>query len=158
MVLPANDSSFFSLFSAIESFTWQWHVFPCKFEPLKGFPEIENMGSLADDYLKRALVRIEILPVFVAKGAHADAVRECQEAVEFLLKGVLRKVGIDPPRWHDVSKALGEYSSLFGPELQSEMARISKLSLELRKEREISFYGDEDFLPSESYTRKQAEA
>lgn len=116
------------------------------------------MRSLADDYLERALVRIEILPIFISKNAHADAVRECQEAVELLLKGVLRKVGIDPPRWHDVSKAINEYAALFGPEFRSEMARVTKISMELRKEREISFYGEEDFLPSESYTREQAEA
>ena len=97
------------------------------------------MATLADDDLRRALIRIEVLPVFLAKGGHAEVIRECQEAAELLLKGVLRRVGIDPPRWHDVSKPLNEYASLFGEEFRTELPRVTRISVELRKEREICF-------------------
>jgi HEPN domain-containing protein len=33
-------------------------------------------------------------------------VRQCQEAVELLLKASLRLVGAEPPKWHDVGTIL----------------------------------------------------
>ena len=35
--------------------------------------------------------------------------------------------------------------------------RLVKISAWLRKEREFAFYGDIDFIPTEQYTRAQAE-
>jgi HEPN domain-containing protein len=34
--------------------------------------------------------------------------------------------------------------------------RLAAISSWLRKERELAFYGDADFLPTEEYTREQA--
>ncbi len=39
-------------------------------------------------------------------GGYSDVVREAQELVELALKGMLRAVGIDPPKVHEVGGAL----------------------------------------------------
>lgn len=50
------------------------------------------------------------LEVLVKRKAWSDVVRESQEVVELALKGMLRAVGIDPPKWHDVGDLLVEYA------------------------------------------------
>lgn len=54
---------------------------------------------------------------------------------------------------HDVSSLLREYSDRL-PSLPVE--ELSRISTRLRKERELAFYGDLDFLPTEQYTREDA--
>jgi hypothetical protein len=53
-------------------------------------------------YLKKASDRMGILHLLHAKGAYPDVVREAQEIVELAQKGMLRAVGIEPPKYHDV--------------------------------------------------------
>lgn len=36
--------------------------------------------------------------------------------------------------------------------------RLADISHRLRKEREFAFYGDEDFVPTDEYTREHAQA
>lgn len=43
------------------------------------------------------------------------------------------------------------HQNLFNDEIRKHMERIVKVSSRLRKDRELSFYGDEDFLPSQNY-------
>lgn len=62
--------------------------------------------SLAQSYLLKALVRLEVLELFLSRGAFSDVVREAQEAVELMLKAILRQVGVEPPKWHDVGELL----------------------------------------------------
>jgi len=66
------------------------------------FRDMTNV-TLAESYLLKALKRLKILEVLRDEQAYSDVVREAQEIVELALKGVLRKVGVEPPRWHDVS-------------------------------------------------------
>lgn len=114
--------------------------------------------TLHQDYGERAAIRFEALELLFSRGAYADVVREAQEIVELLLKGLLRKYRIDPPKWHDVSKILLAEQALFPTEIQSEMSRICSISQKLRREREMAFYGDEDFLPSEGYSQLEAQS
>lgn len=83
-------------------------------------------------------------------------VREAQEIVELAQKGMLRWVGVDPPKWHDVGDILLEHSQKFAAAVQAELPGLARISKRLRKERELSFYGDIDFLPAEEYTRDDA--
>ena len=53
--------------------------------------------SLAESYLLKARVRLDVLEVFLDKEAYSDVVREAQEIVELALKGMLRQVGMEPP-------------------------------------------------------------
>ncbi len=112
--------------------------------------------SLAKSYLSKATKRLKILPVLLEEEAFSDVVREAQEIVELALKGMLRQVGIEPPKWHDVGQMLLEYRARFPAEVAAEADRLASISAWLRKEREFSFYGDIDFIPTEEYSREDA--
>ena len=112
--------------------------------------------TLADDYFRKARIRRKALDVFRDGGSHDDVVRESQELVELVLKGVLRQAGVDPPKWHDVGQILEENASLLLPAIRAELSRMCQLSAYLRRERELSFYGDDDFIPSQKYSDKDS--
>jgi HEPN domain-containing protein len=112
--------------------------------------------SLAQSYLVKARKRLKILPVLLDESAYSDVVREAQELVELALKGMLRQVGIEPPKWHDVGGMLKEYRARFPESVNVQIERLAEISSWLRKEREFSFYGDVDFIPTEEYSREDA--
>jgi HEPN domain-containing protein len=66
--------------------------------------------SLALSYLIKARKRLKILPVLLDEAAYSDVVREAQEIVELALKGMLRQVGIEPPKWHGCGRAVERVS------------------------------------------------
>jgi HEPN domain-containing protein len=116
---------------------------------------MRNAG-LADDYVRRAEVRLRAIDVLYAAGSWADVVRESQEAVELALKGLLRHVGVETPRVHDVSDVLLSCQDrLVGP-LREEVARLAEISKDLRRDRELAFYGAEDLTPSDFYSKEDA--
>lgn len=112
--------------------------------------------SLAQSYLIKATKRFKILNVLLKEKAYSDVVRESQEIVELALKGMLRQMGIEPPKWHDVGGLLLENTDKVPRHLVKKVKRLAKISKELRKERELSFYGDIDFIPTEEYFLKDA--
>lgn len=112
--------------------------------------------TLSDEYYKKARIRRKALEVLMKEGGYSDVLREGQELVELLLKGLLRRVGIDPPKWHDVGQILVENSSRLPNDIVPNLDRITQISAYLRKERELSFYGDEDFIPSQQYSKDDA--
>jgi len=112
--------------------------------------------SLAQSYLKKAVDRLDILNLLMKKGAYSDVVREAQEIVELSLKGMLRVVGIEPPKFHDVGPLLIEHREKFKGILFKDLQKAAKISKQLRKERELAFYGDIDFIPTEEYTLDDA--
>lgn len=78
-------------------------------------------------------------------------IRQCQEAVELLLKAALRLVGVEPPRWHDVGPVLRRESHRFPGWFRSDVPAMARYSRRLRREREPSMYGDEETgLPPEA--------
>ena len=113
-------------------------------------------GSLAKSYLLKATKRVKVLHLLLHEEAYSDVVREAQELVELALKGVLRQVGVEPPRWHDVGSILREHRDRLPRDVEPDVERLAGISTALRKERELSFYGDIDFIPTENYTREQA--
>lgn len=116
-----------------------------------------SSSSLAKDYYVRAVKRLRVLDVLTEEQSYCDVVREAQGVVELLLKGVLRLYGIDPPKWHDVGPIIEQHGSSFSAEIVAAIPEIVVLSRKLRKEREISFYGDVDLIPSDSYTKEDAD-
>jgi HEPN domain-containing protein len=114
-------------------------------------------ASLAGAYLVKAQKRLKTLPVLLDEAAYSDVVREAQEIVELALKGMLRHVGIEPPKWHDVGDMLVEYRARYPTPIGERIDRLAHISSWLRKEREFAFYGDIDFIPTERYTRDDAE-
>jgi len=115
-----------------------------------------NNSALAQSYLIKSQKRLKILDVLLTESAYSDVMREAQEIVELALKGMLRQAGIEPPKWHDVSSLILEYRERFPESVGKEAGRLAEISTYLRKEREISFYGDIDFIPTEEYSRDDA--
>ncbi|MFZ5556236.1 MAG: HEPN domain-containing protein [Pseudomonadota bacterium] len=113
--------------------------------------------ELAAAYFEKARKRIRVLEVLQEQAAYSDVVREAQELVELALKGMLRWVGIDPPKWHDVGPILLENETFFAEEYRARLPRLAAISLALRKERELAFYGDRDFIPTQAYVAKHGD-
>lgn len=111
--------------------------------------------SLAESYMIKASKRLKILYFLFDDEGYSDVIREAQEVVELAQKAMLRQVGIDPPKWHDVGSIILENSNLFYI-VYGELEAIARISKWLRKERELSFYGDIDFIPTEEYTPEDA--
>lgn len=112
--------------------------------------------DLARSYLAKARARLGALAVLRDHDAHSDVVREAQELVELALKGMLRAVGVEPPKVHDVGPLLVEQSALFVSEARGDLPRAARISKQLRRDRELAFYGDVDFIPTEEYTSADA--
>lgn len=117
---------------------------------------MRNRG-LAADYVRRAGFRLDALEVLYAAKSWADVVRESQEIVELALKGLLRAHGIEPPRIHDVSDVLCAERGRLPPSITDNADRLAAISRDLRRDRELAFYGAEDLTPSEFYSRKDAD-
>jgi len=113
-------------------------------------------GNLAKSYLFKAEKRLKILPRYLEEEDYSDAVWEAQEIVELCLKAALRFVGVEPPRYHDVSHLFLQHRDRFPGLTDAEVQRIVEISKRLRKERELAFYGDIDFNPTEEYSEADA--
>ena len=113
--------------------------------------------DLAADYVRRAEVRLRAIEVLFEAESWADVVRESQEAVELALKGLLRRVGVDAPRIHDVSEVLIAERDRLPTDLAGRVEELAAVSRELRRDRELAFYGAEDLTPSGFYSRDDAE-
>jgi HEPN domain-containing protein len=111
---------------------------------------------LAADYVRRAKVRLRAIDVLYEGQSWADVVRESQEVVELALKGLLRASGIEPPRIHDVSAVLVAERERLPGALRPEVERLAAISRELRRDRELAFYGAEDLTPSSFYSQQDA--
>jgi len=116
-----------------------------------------NTNQLAQGYLRKCTDRLAALEVLVSREAWSDVVRESQEIVELALKGVLRSIGVDPPKWHDVGSLLREHAEKLPTLADGEIRYLAAASKSLRKEREYSFYGDVDFVPTEEYDANDGE-
>jgi hypothetical protein len=112
--------------------------------------------DLGRDYVHRAEVRLRALDVLYEAESWADVVRESQEAVELALKGLLRCCGIEAPRIHDVSDVLHGERDRLPEKLRGDLDRLAKISKQLRRDRELAFYGTEDLTPSDFYSREDA--
>ena len=113
--------------------------------------------ELAEDYLRRAKIRLAALDVLFEGESWPDVVRESQEILELALKGLLRWCGVDPPRVHDVSDVLLAEKDRLPAELAGEAEDLAAASRHLRRDRELAFYGAEDLTPTGFYSRADAE-
>lgn len=116
-----------------------------------------NAPALATDYARRARLRVRAVEALMTAGDFADAVREAQESVELAVKALLKLRGLTYPRAHDVARLLRD-PAIVGPLLtDAEVTEIQQVSKALRRDRELSFYGDEDVIPLEYYERSDAD-
>ncbi len=114
--------------------------------------------SLARSLIHQARQRLDLLPYAMKTGAWHIVIREAQECVELALKGLLRSCGLEPPKIHYLGSFLLENRDRIARERANlSVEKLAQISNRLHKERELSFYGDVDFLPDEAYTEAQAE-
>ena len=113
--------------------------------------------SLEIDYVIRAGHRLAALRVLLDRGAHADVMREAQEIIELSLKALLRASGVAVPQIHDVGQIVLREVERLPVAVRADSQRMAEISKALRKDREIAFYGSEDLIPSEFYTKADAE-
>ncbi|MCS7138675.1 MAG: HEPN domain-containing protein [Crenarchaeota archaeon] len=100
--------------------------------------------KIAKSYLRQAEARLSDAKDAYREENHPYAVRLSQECVELSLKAVLKVVGIEYPKVHDVSDVLLSVRQRFPEWFQRELAYLSESSKILVKKREISFYGGEE--------------
>jgi HEPN domain-containing protein len=112
--------------------------------------------DLATDYVRRAAVRLRAVDVLFEAKSWADVVRESQEVVELALKGALRSLGVEAPRIHDVSDVLLAERERLPEPLRRDADRVAAISRDLRRDRELAFYGAEDLTPSDFYSESDA--
>jgi HEPN domain-containing protein len=110
--------------------------------------------SLVTDYLTRGTIRLAALQVLFDRGGYADVVREAQEVVELVSKALVRHLGAEPARVHDVSAQLEELRPRVDESRRAGLDELIAISRELRRDRELAFYGTEDLTPSEFYSQK----
>lgn len=113
--------------------------------------------TLAQSYVLKAVKRLRWLQVLLDDEDYSDVVREAQEVVELAQKAMLRQVGIEPPKQHDVGPLLLAFKDRFPPPVQARLGELARGSAWLRREREFAFYGDVDVVPTEVYGREDAD-
>lgn len=107
--------------------------------------------TLAQSYLVKAVKRLPTLEVLIEGEAYSDVVREAQEIVELALKGLLRQVGIEPPKQHDVGGLVLDALHRFPEDQRQHLPGLVRESKWLRRQREFAFYGENDLVPTEEY-------
>ncbi len=115
--------------------------------------------KVARSYLRQAEARLEDAKEALPRTNYPYAVRLSQECVELSLKAVLKAVGIEYPKIHDVSDVLAEVKERFPEWFKDEIDYLCESSRILFKKREPSLYGGEEaFLsPEEVISRDDAE-
>ena len=118
-----------------------------------------NNLELAEQYIRQAQVRIKYSSKALEDGEYPYVIRQAQESVELALKGVLRLIGAEPPKWHDVGPILKDLKEKFPEWFRSMIHDFASISRELRREREPAMYGDEETAtpPYKLYSRSDAE-
>ncbi|MEM1906186.1 MAG: HEPN domain-containing protein, partial [Nitrososphaerota archaeon] len=94
--------------------------------------------KIAKSYLRQAEARLKDAKDALAEGNYPYAVRLSQECVELSLKAVLKAVGIDYPKVHDVSDILLDIKERFPEWFKAEIEFLRESSKILAKKREIS--------------------
>lgn len=113
--------------------------------------------DLPEAYLKKCKSRLRALKVLMDDENFSDVVRESQEVVELCSKGILRIALIDPPHRHDVAAELKKALEHLGPTYKKAIDDLITGNHWLRREREMAFYGADDFNPVEGYSVKDAD-
>ena len=114
---------------------------------------------MAESYLRQARARLEDAKDAVQEENHPYAVRLSQECVELSLKAVLKAVGIEYPKIHEVSDIFPEIRDRFPDWFKTEIDFLCESSKLLFKKREPSLYGNEEALisPNEIMSKNDAE-
>lgn len=113
---------------------------------------------MAADYLEEADVSLKQAGLVLKVGRSNTAVRRSQDCVEFSAKALLRLVGIEYPREHEVSDVLLSALDRFPERFRTGVKEIADTSATLLPKRGLATYGDERMLipAGKIFTRKDA--
>lgn len=113
--------------------------------------------EMALSYLDRSSAMLRWAREAYRGGRYPDTVRFSQEAVEMASKALLRAVGIEYPKAHDVSGVLAAVPGRV-PLDAGTVSRLARASSTLAHMRGPSVYGDENALktPEELFGREEA--
>ena len=84
---------------------------------------------------RQAEERIKHAKEALNEGNYPYTVRQCQEAVELLLKAALRYVGVEPPKLHDVGPLLRKERNKFPAWFQEKIDEFAYYARVLRRKR-----------------------
>lgn len=107
-------------------------------------------------YLKKSQSRLRALSILMQDQNFSDVVQEAQEIVELCSKAILRIALLDPPHRHDVAAELAQIKGSFDHAYRGEITELETANRWLRREREMSFYGADDFDPTSGYSIEDA--
>ena len=110
--------------------------------------------TLAQSYLQKCELRLLMLEFAFEREGWSDVVREAQECAELAFKGMLRALGRDVPKVHDVSGVLLAARGDLPADI--DVSGLARISQRLRRDREMAFYGAEDLPPTEAFSREDA--
>ena len=113
--------------------------------------------NLPEAYLKKCQSRLRALQVLIEDKNYSDVVRESQEIMELCSKAVLRIALIDPPHRHDVANELVLAKASLPAHVHGAIDEMVIANHWLRRDREIRFYGAEDFDPTEGYSKDDSD-
>jgi HEPN domain-containing protein len=99
--------------------------------------------KMAENYLADATSILSEAKVAKGSDLHHRAIRLSQESLELSLKAVLRSVGVEYPKEHDVSDAIDENLQKFPDWFRSISPELKEGSEWLSERRGLSMYGDE---------------
>ena len=98
---------------------------------------------MAEDYLTDSASILSEAKAAKEMGRHHRAIRLSQESLELTLKAILRSVGVEYPKEHDVSDAIEENLEKFPEWIRSVTSKLEEGSTWLSERRGTSMYGDE---------------
>ncbi len=98
---------------------------------------------MAENYLSDSTFILSEAKTAKEKELHHRAIRLSQESFELTLKAILRAVGIEYPKEHEVSEAIKENLEKFPDWFRSHISDLEEGSVWLSERRGPSMYGDE---------------
>jgi HEPN domain-containing protein len=102
-----------------------------------------NLKRMAENYIRIAANCLKQARSSLKAKDCALAVRRAQECVEMSLKAILRSMGVEYPKEHDVSKALEVSRGKFPDWFSAKIPKFMEISKDLSKKRGPAMYGYE---------------
>jgi HEPN domain-containing protein len=99
--------------------------------------------GMSNNYFEQGSHRVPLVRLAYENKDWPIVVREAQEAVELMLKGVLRAIFVEALDTHDVDEALQSNRDRFPSWFARHVDRLAVISAEMAADRGLSFYGDE---------------
>lgn len=102
-----------------------------------------KINGFAKSYFEQAKAILKEVDLHYKNKEWNLVVRRCQETVELSLKALLRSLGFEVPRRHDIGFIFLKNKGKLPECIEIKLEKIVRISRDLSNDRENSFYGDE---------------